>query len=179
MRCPPIGGNGSSPYQKRSHGRLVGDGESTRCDRRRSPTVPRRCRAGADVKRRGGRRGRSRRRCQRNDQDPPTARRIVGLPDAPPGPRSVAAALRRDSIPTRVLLLSAHDDAAIVYQALQGGAAGFMPKESTRSEIVNAVLDCAKGLDVLSAGIAGGLAKRFAAVPNHPRRCSVDANARC
>jgi two-component system nitrate/nitrite response regulator NarL len=73
----------------------------------------------------------------------------------------VAAAVRRDSIPTRVLLLSAHDDAAIVYQALQGGAAGFMPKESTRSEIVNAVLDCAKGLDVLSAGIAGGLAQEI------------------
>jgi two-component system nitrate/nitrite response regulator NarL len=59
----------------------------------------------------------------------------------------VAAAARRDELPTRVLLISAHNEAAIVYQALQQGAAGFLPKESTRTEIVNAVLDCAKGRD--------------------------------
>src|SRR5215208_4372420 len=55
----------------------------------------------------------------------------------------VAAAVQRDELPTRVLLLSAHDESAIVYRALQEGAAGFLPKESTRSELVNAVLDCA------------------------------------
>jgi DNA-binding NarL/FixJ family response regulator len=38
----------------------------------------------------------------------------------------------------------------IVYRALQDGAAGFLPKESTRSEVVSAVLRCAKGRDVLS-----------------------------
>jgi two-component system, NarL family, nitrate/nitrite response regulator NarL len=70
----------------------------------------------------------------------------------------VAAAVRRDELPTRVLLVSAHDESAIVYHALEEGAAGFLPKESTRSEIVNAVLDCAKGRDVLPAGLAAGLA---------------------
>jgi len=70
----------------------------------------------------------------------------------------VAAAVQRDELPTRVLLVSAHDDAAIVYHALAQGAAGFLPKESTRSEIVNAVLDCAKGRDVLAPGLASGLA---------------------
>jgi two-component system, NarL family, nitrate/nitrite response regulator NarL len=70
----------------------------------------------------------------------------------------VAAALRRDELPTRVLLISAHNEAAIVYQALQQGAAGFLPKESTRTEIVNAVLDCAKGRDVVSPALVAGLA---------------------
>ena len=70
----------------------------------------------------------------------------------------VAAAVKRDELPTRVLLLSAHDDAAIVYQALQQGAAGFLPKESTRSEIVKAVLDCAEGRDVVSPALVAGLA---------------------
>lgn len=70
----------------------------------------------------------------------------------------VAAAVRRDELPTRVLLVSAHDESAIVYQALQEGAAGFLPKESTRSEIVNAVLDCAKGRDVVAPSVAAGLA---------------------
>lgn len=70
----------------------------------------------------------------------------------------VAAAVLRDELPTRVLLVSAHDEAAIVYKALQEGAAGFLSKESTRSELVNAVLDCAKGRDVVTPGLAAGLA---------------------
>lgn len=70
----------------------------------------------------------------------------------------VAAAVVRDELPTRVLLVSAHDESAIVYRALQDGAAGFLPKESSRSELVNAVLDCAKGRDVVAPSLAAGLA---------------------
>ncbi|TDZ82159.1 putative transcriptional regulatory protein NarL [Mycobacteroides salmoniphilum] len=70
----------------------------------------------------------------------------------------VAAAVRRDELPTRVLLLSAHDDAAIVYHALEEGAAGFLSKESTRAELVSAVLDCARGRDVVTASLTSGLA---------------------
>ncbi len=70
----------------------------------------------------------------------------------------VAAAVVRDELPTRVLLVSAHDDAAIVYHALQQGASGFVPKESTRAEIVKAVLDCANGRDVVAPQLASGLA---------------------
>jgi two-component system, NarL family, nitrate/nitrite response regulator NarL len=73
----------------------------------------------------------------------------------------VAAAVVRDELPTRVLLISAHDDAAIVYHALEQGAAGFLPKESSRSEIVAAVLSCAKGRDVLPASMAAGLASEI------------------
>ncbi|HEX5144058.1 MAG TPA: response regulator transcription factor [Mycobacterium sp.] len=79
--------------------------------------------------------------------------RMPGLDGA-----QVAAAVVRDQLPTRVLLVSAHDDSAIVYQAIQEGAAGFLPKESTRAEIVAAVLNCARGRDVLSPGLAAGLA---------------------
>jgi two-component system nitrate/nitrite response regulator NarL len=57
-----------------------------------------------------------------------------------------------------VLLLSAHDESAIVFNALAEGAAGFLPKESTKTEIVKGVLDCAKGRDVVSAALAAGLA---------------------
>jgi two-component system nitrate/nitrite response regulator NarL len=79
--------------------------------------------------------------------------RMPGLDGA-----EVAAAVKRDELPTRVLLVSAHDESAIVYRALQEGAAGFLPKESTRSELVNAVLDCAKGRDVVAPSLAAGLA---------------------
>src|SRR3954449_4202705 len=57
--------------------------------------------------------------------------RMPGLDGA-----QVAAAVRRDALPTRVLLISAHDESAIVYSALQEGAAGFISKESSRSELV-------------------------------------------
>lgn len=70
----------------------------------------------------------------------------------------VAAAVLLDALPTRVLLISAHDESAIVYRALQDGATGFLPKESTRSELVSAVLDCAKGRDVVAPSLAAGLA---------------------
>jgi two-component system nitrate/nitrite response regulator NarL len=70
----------------------------------------------------------------------------------------VAAAVRSNDLPTRVLLLSAHDEPAIVYQALQQGAAGFLLKDSTRNEIVQAVLDCAQGRDVVAPSLVGGLA---------------------
>lgn len=69
----------------------------------------------------------------------------------------VAAAVRRDKLPTRVLLVSAYDEPPIVYHALQEGAAGFLAKEASRSEMVSAVLDCAKGLDVLTPGLANSL----------------------
>lgn len=73
----------------------------------------------------------------------------------------VAAAVQREGLATRVLLISAHDEAEIVYRALQDGAAGFLPKESTRSELVNAVLDCAKGRDVVAPSLAAGLVREI------------------
>jgi two-component system nitrate/nitrite response regulator NarL len=78
--------------------------------------------------------------------------RMPGLDGA-----QVAAAVRRDGLPTRVLLISAHDESAIVYSALQLGAAGFISKESSRAELVEAVLNCAKGRDVVAPNLAAGL----------------------
>ncbi|WP_167100959.1 response regulator transcription factor [Mycobacterium sp. DL592] len=70
----------------------------------------------------------------------------------------IAAAVRQEGLPTRVLLVSANRDSTLVYHALQRGAAGFLPKESARSEIVAAVLQCADGQEVLSPALAAGLA---------------------
>jgi two-component system nitrate/nitrite response regulator NarL len=78
--------------------------------------------------------------------------RMPGLDGA-----QVAAAVKRDKLPTRVLLISAHDESAIVYSALQEGAAGFISKESSRAELVDAVLNCAKGRDVVAPNLAAGL----------------------
>ncbi len=66
-------------------------------------------------------------------------------------------AVTRDRLPTRVLLLSAHSDSNIVYQALQSGAAGYMPKECERQAIVDGVLAVARGDSVLPSELATGL----------------------
>ncbi|GAA1930271.1 response regulator [Streptantibioticus ferralitis] len=41
----------------------------------------------------------------------------------------VARAVRREELPTRVLILSAKDDSALVYGALQDGVSGYLTKD--------------------------------------------------
>ncbi len=71
---------------------------------------------------------------------------------------AVVAAVVRDELPTRVLLLSATEDPATVYEALAAGAAGYLTKESDRDEIVAAVISCAKGGGYVPTHVASGLA---------------------
>ena len=70
----------------------------------------------------------------------------------------VVRAAVRDGLRTRVLLLSAHTDSSVVFQALQEGAAGYLAKDAKRAEIVEAVLNVAKGRTVVPAELAAGLA---------------------
>jgi two-component system, NarL family, nitrate/nitrite response regulator NarL len=79
-------------------------------------------------------------------------------------------ALVRDRVQTRVLLLSAFTDSAIVFKALQEGAAGYLQKEARREQIVDAVLSVARGNTVLPPELAGGLADqiRLRAEPQAP-----------
>jgi two-component system nitrate/nitrite response regulator NarL len=67
-------------------------------------------------------------------------------------------AVVRDELPTRVLLLSAFTDSAIVFRALQEGAAGYLSKDAGRDEIFDAVLRVARGRTVVPAELASGLA---------------------
>ena len=71
---------------------------------------------------------------------------------------AVVAAVVRDGLPTQVLLLSATDDPATVYEALAAGAAGYLTKESDRDEIVAAVIQCARGEGYVPTHVASGLA---------------------
>jgi two-component system nitrate/nitrite response regulator NarL len=70
----------------------------------------------------------------------------------------VVHAVVREQLPTRVLLLSAHHDGALVFAALQEGAAGYLAKDARRAEIVEAVLTVARGEVVVPAELAAGLA---------------------
>jgi two-component system nitrate/nitrite response regulator NarL len=73
----------------------------------------------------------------------------------------VTRAVVRDGLPTRVLLLSAFTDSAVVYQALECGAAGYLSKDARRAEIVDAVLRVSRGRTVVSPDLAAGLAEQI------------------
>jgi two-component system nitrate/nitrite response regulator NarL len=74
---------------------------------------------------------------------------------------AVVHAVVRDQLPTRVLLLSAVTDSSVVYRALEEGAAGYLSKESSRAEIVDAVRRVAKGSTVVPPELAAGLASQI------------------
>jgi two-component system, NarL family, nitrate/nitrite response regulator NarL len=79
-------------------------------------------------------------------------------------------AVVRDGLATRVLLLSAMTDSAIVYRAVQEGAAGYLSKDSRRADIIDAVLRVAKGHTVVPPGLSDGLVEqiRLRAQPDVP-----------
>jgi len=70
---------------------------------------------------------------------------------------AVAHAVVREQLSTRVLLVSAFTDSSVVYKALETGAAGFVSKEARREQIVDAVLACARGENVVPPDVAAGL----------------------
>lgn len=169
----------SSPWSARHEQSAAG--ESARGGRRRPPVISRgRC-ASAFVEWLGerGRRGRRRRRGPGVDQGPFARRRIAGLPHARHG--------RRAGCGGGAQLRVANPGAAYFRARRAGdrlpgtptGAAGFLLKDSTRTEIVKAVLDCAKGRDVVAPSLVGGLAGRFASARHPWPRCSARASARC
>jgi two-component system, NarL family, nitrate/nitrite response regulator NarL len=83
---------------------------------------------------------------------------------------AITHAVVRDGLSTRVLLLSAFTESGVVYKALETGAAGFVPKEARREQIVDAVLACARGENVLPTDLASGLVSeiRLRAVDDAP-----------
>lgn len=71
---------------------------------------------------------------------------------------AVVHAVARDRLPTRVVLLSAITDSAVVFDAIEEGAAGYLGKDAGRSEIVDAVVRAAKGQTVIPAALGATLA---------------------
>jgi two-component system, NarL family, nitrate/nitrite response regulator NarL len=79
-------------------------------------------------------------------------------------------AVTRDKLPTKVVLLSAVTDSAVVFRALEEGAKGYLGKDSRRSEILDAVRQVAKGRTVVPPELTAGLADqiRLRAQPSGP-----------
>lgn len=66
----------------------------------------------------------------------------------------VARQLAETGSQTRVILLTMHDNDAYVQEALRGGAAGYVLKDSSDSELVDAIRTVAAGRRYLSPSLA-------------------------
>jgi two-component system nitrate/nitrite response regulator NarL len=73
------------------------------------------------------------------------------------GPQ-VLNALRRDSVATDVIFLSAFMEGELAYQTVAAGAKGYLSKESSRQEICDAIVAVARGGTALAPEAQAGLA---------------------
>jgi two-component system nitrate/nitrite response regulator NarL len=73
----------------------------------------------------------------------------------------VVHAVVRDGLDTKVVLLSAETGSSIVFRALEEGAKGYLSKDSSREQIVEAVLAVARGATVVPPELTAGLAEQI------------------
>jgi two-component system, NarL family, nitrate/nitrite response regulator NarL len=64
--------------------------------------------------------------------------------------REVLAQLAEEGLPTRVLILSAHLEGEAIVECLELGATGYMAKDATRADILDAIRTVASGQAVIS-----------------------------
>jgi two-component system nitrate/nitrite response regulator NarL len=72
----------------------------------------------------------------------------------------VLQAISRDELPTRVVMLSASLDSAVVFRAVANGVRAYLTKDSDRSTICDAVAAVARGEVVLAPEVQSGLAEQ-------------------
>ena len=70
----------------------------------------------------------------------------------------VLQAISRDELPTRVVMLSASPDSAVVFRAVANGVRAFLTKDADRGTICDAVAAVARGEVVLAPEVQSGLA---------------------
>jgi two-component system nitrate/nitrite response regulator NarL len=73
----------------------------------------------------------------------------------------VLHAIRRDALPTAVVMLSAHTTPEAVYECIAQGAAAFLSKDADRDEICAAVAAAARGEVRLAAEAQGHLVREL------------------
>jgi two-component system nitrate/nitrite response regulator NarL len=70
----------------------------------------------------------------------------------------VLQAINRDGLSTRVVMLSASVDSAVVFRAVANGVSAYLTKDSDRAAICDAVAAVARGQTVLAPQVQAGLA---------------------
>ena len=73
----------------------------------------------------------------------------------------IAAAVERDGLATRVLILSAFGDEELVYRAIEAGAVGYLTKDAGADELARAILHASRGGTVLGPELASAVASQI------------------
>jgi two-component system nitrate/nitrite response regulator NarL len=73
----------------------------------------------------------------------------------------IAAAVKREGLPVRVVILSAFDDEEFVYRALESGAVGYLTKDADGDALARAILHASRGGTVLGPELAGAVANQI------------------
>ena len=75
----------------------------------------------------------------------------------------IASAVAREELDTRVVILSAYVESAVVFKALAAGARGFLSKDADRREVCEAIGAVARGQVVLPPNVHAGLVDQIRA----------------
>ena len=75
----------------------------------------------------------------------------------------IASAVAREELATRVVILSAYVESAVVFKALAAGARAFLSKDSDRREVCEAIIAVARGEVVLPPNVHAGLVDQIRA----------------
>ena len=90
----------------------------------------------------------------------------INLPDK--NGIDVTRQLRAQNSTTAILILTAHDDAQLVFELLENGAIGYVLKDEALETLANAVRAAASGKSWLSPTIASQVIQRIAKQPTNP-----------
>ncbi|HKJ35582.1 MAG TPA: response regulator transcription factor, partial [Solirubrobacterales bacterium] len=70
----------------------------------------------------------------------------------------IVAAVKREGIATKVILLTGYEDSGAAYKALAAGAAGYVSKTSDTLELCDSIVAAARGETVIAPQFAAGIA---------------------
>jgi two-component system, NarL family, nitrate/nitrite response regulator NarL len=73
----------------------------------------------------------------------------------------VASAVAREGLDTKVMVLSAYVDSAMVFKALAAGARAFLSKDAERRDVCEAIISVGRGEVVLPTGVQAGIVEQI------------------
>lgn len=73
----------------------------------------------------------------------------------------IVAAVKRDGLRTKVVLLTGYEDSGAAYSALAQGAAGYVSKASDHEELCEAIVTAGRGETVIAPQFAAGIASEI------------------
>ena len=88
---------------------------------------------------------------------------IVGATEDGRGEQRVLAAVARNGLPTRVVVIGARQGPGRVYSALARGAAGYLTRDADARELCDAIAAVARGATVVSPRLQGGVGEELSA----------------